>query len=479
MPESNEKWINLQKLIDLFLTCLAFIGAYYIKQNLFFPIGGLAQTPNYYIVLLLVIIIWHITFSFLNPNMIYAKGFQFLTIYNLFKTVTASVIILSLCLFLFKIKDFSRLLVGIFYLLDLGFLILARWGLNKIFYSRRQKDYFHRNVLIVGSKKTAKEIIRNIYLNEGSAIKIVGCVEVDEREVGETVSNRVKIIGTLDDLGQILINEVVDEVLIAMPLDKIENSELYLSFIDTFGITTRIIPHWYIRKFMASRPKFYAMDFEAFLAEPVLVLGTAPQKQEELLIKTVFDYTIAVIGLILTLPLFPIFACAIKLFSRGPVFYKQYRSGLYGRKFNVLKFRTMVPNAEALLPDLLPYNEASGAVFKMKNDPRIIPVIGRFLRKTSLDELPQLINILRGEMSIVGPRPPIPKEVEKYELWQRRRLAMKPGITCTWQIQPNRNDIVFDDWMDLDLAYIDNWSIGLDFKILLKTIPVVVGRRGR
>ena len=479
MPESNEKWLNIQKLADLFLTCFAFIGAYYIKQNLFFPIGGLAQTPNYYIVLLLVIIIWYATFSFFNPTAIYAKDFRFLTIYNLIKAVTASVLILSLCLFLFKIRDFSRLLIGIFYLLDLGFLILMRWGLDKIFYSRRQKDYFHRNMLIIGSKKTAKEIIRNIYRSEGSAIKIVGCVEVDKGEVGETVSDRVKVIGTLDDLGQILINEVVDEILIAMPLDKIENSELYLSFIDTFGITTRIIPHWYIRKFMANRPQFYAMDFETFLAEPVLVLGTAPQKQEELLLKTVFDYTIAVIGLILTLPLFPILVCAIKLSSKGPAFYKQYRCGLYGRKFNVLKFRTMVPNAEASLPDLIPYNEASGAVFKIKNDPRIIPVIGHFLRKTSLDELPQLINILRGEMSVVGPRPPIPEEVEKYELWQRRRLAMKPGITCTWQIQPSRNDIVFDDWMDLDLAYIDNWSIGLDFKILLKTIPAVVGSRGR
>ena len=196
-------------------------------------------------------------------------------------------------------------------------------------------------------------------------------------------------------------------------------------------------------------------------------------------IKNVFDYVVAVIGLILTIPVFPIFACAIKLLSKGPVFYKQHRCGLYGRKFNVYKFRTMVPDAEAMLTDLLPYNEASGAVFKMKDDPRIIPVIGHLLRKTSLDELPQLINILKGEMSVVGPRPPIPEEVEKYELWQRRRLAMKPGITCTWQIQPNRNDIAFDDWMDLDLGYIDNWSIGLDFKILFKTIPVVLSGGGR
>jgi lipopolysaccharide/colanic/teichoic acid biosynthesis glycosyltransferase len=169
----------------------------------------------------------------------------------------------------------------------------------------------------------------------------------------------------------------------------------------------------------------------------------------------------------------------IKGFSPGSVFYTQVRCGLYGRKFTLFKFRTMVPNAEEMQDSLSVFNEATGPAFKIKKDPRIIPYIGTFLRKISLDELPQFINVLRGEMSVVGPRPPIPSEVEKYELWQRRRLSMKPGITCLWQVQPRRNDISFEQWMDMDMNYIDHWSLRLDILIILKTIPAIIFGRGR
>jgi lipopolysaccharide/colanic/teichoic acid biosynthesis glycosyltransferase len=143
------------------------------------------------------------------------------------------------------------------------------------------------------------------------------------------------------------------------------------------------------------------------------------------------------------------------------------------------KFRTMAANAEARRQELAHLDEADGPVFKIKKDPRIIPFIGTILRKISLDELAQIINILKGEMSVVGPRPPIPDEVEKYEIWQRRRLSMKPGLTCLWQVTPNRNEIGFDEWMKMDLRYIDNWSIGLDLKILLKTAQAVFMGAGR
>ena len=139
----------------------------------------------------------------------------------------------------------------------------------------------------------------------------------------------------------------------------------------------------------------------------------------------------------------------------------------------------MVSAAEKTFEDFKGLNEADGPVFKMNNDPRILPIIGKFLRKTGLDELPQLANVLRGEMSIVGPRPPIPSEVENYDIWQRRRLSMKPGITCLWQCTPNRNDVGFHEWMTMDLRYIDNWSLMLDFKILLKTASIVLTGQGR
>jgi len=176
---------------------------------------------------------------------------------------------------------------------------------------------------------------------------------------------------------------------------------------------------------------------------------------------------------------FIIIAIAIKFCSKGPVFYKQERIGLNGRKFIFYKFRSMVMDAEQRRDEVDSMNESDGPAFKIKKDPRIISYIGTFLRKTSMDELPQLINVLKGEMSIVGPRPPIPSEVEKYDNWQRRRLSMKPGLTCLWQTTPCRNDVCFDEWMNLDLQYIDNWSLGLDFKILLKTPWAMLNGEGR
>ena len=166
----------------------------------------------------------------------------------------------------------------------------------------------------------------------------------------------------------------------------------------------------------------------------------------------------------------------MKLTSRGPVLFRQERVGLHGRTFGMLKFRSMVTNAEELKARLMAQNEMSGPVFKMKHDPRITR-IGRFIRKYSIDELPQLLNVLRGDMSIVGPRPPVPSEVAKYEAWQRRRLSVRPGLTCVWQVS-GRNQISFEEWMLLDMRYIDHWSLAQDFNLILKTVPVVLTGRG-
>ena len=172
----------------------------------------------------------------------------------------------------------------------------------------------------------------------------------------------------------------------------------------------------------------------------------------------------------------PIIALAIRLSSRGPVLYRQVRCGLQGRRFELLKFRTMVEGADRMQPELAHLNVMDGPVFKAPGDPRVTRV-GRWLRRWSLDELPQLVNVLKGDMSLVGPRPPLPEEVERYEPWQRRRLAMKPGLTCLWQVS-GRSELDFGTWMAMDLAYIDHWSLWLDFKILLRTVPAVLGGRG-
>ena len=199
-------------------------------------------------------------------------------------------------------------------------------------------------------------------------------------------------------------------------------------------------------------------------------------KPIQLGLKRIFDIASSGFALLVLAPLLVAVAIGIKLTSKGPILFKQERVGHHGRRFFMLKFRSMVVNAEELKAKLVAQNEMSGPVFKMKHDPRIT-AIGRFIRKYSIDELPQLINVLRGEMTVVGPRPPIPSEVEKYEAWQRRRLSVRPGLTCVWQVS-GRNQISFEEWMYLDMQYIDHWSLSRDFALILKTVPVVLTGRG-
>ena len=200
-----------------------------------------------------------------------------------------------------------------------------------------------------------------------------------------------------------------------------------------------------------------------------LSIVDVPSNSLSLTLKSMGDIYFSILAMILLIPVFLTIALIIKVSSKGPVFFMQERIGLRGRKFKLFKFRTMVVNAEEQLKKLQARNEADGPVFKIKDDPRITSV-GRFLRKTGLDEFPQFLNVIRGEMSLVGPRPPLEEEVKQYERWQLRRLSVKPGITCTWQIVPNRHDVSFEEWMELDLYYIDNWNLSKDFGLFFKTV---------
>jgi exopolysaccharide biosynthesis polyprenyl glycosylphosphotransferase len=205
---------------------------------------------------------------------------------------------------------------------------------------------------------------------------------------------------------------------------------------------------------------------------PLLHFRTTRAKEWELLVKRIFDFTASGLGILVLSPLFLVMAVLIKVTSKGPVFFKQNRLGLAGRRFTLYKFRTMRQGAHTVLSDVTDLNAMTSPEYKEKKTAWITPV-GRFMRKFSIDELPQLFNVFVGHMSVVGPRPTVPDEVEKYKDWQRRRFSMKPGITCLWQVN-GRNNIAFEEWMKLDLEYLDNWSLWLDTKILLKTVPVVL-----
>jgi exopolysaccharide biosynthesis polyprenyl glycosylphosphotransferase len=226
------------------------------------------------------------------------------------------------------------------------------------------------------------------------------------------------------------------------------------------------------------QPSIARARFDDVLGLPGLVLRSAPSASWELVCKGMLDRVGALIGLVVTLPLLVVIAAGIKCTSPGPVLFRQRRGGLHGRPFVMLKFRTMTTNAEMQRVELEVFNRMTGPVFKVDNDPRVTP-FGRFLRRTSLDELPQLWNVLRGDMSLVGPRPLPLYEVEKItDVAHRRRLSMKPGLTCLWQIA-GRNEVTsFDDWVRLDLKYIDTWSLALDVRILLRTVPAVLLGRG-
>ncbi len=479
LKEHSTFILDMQKLIDVGITAFSFIAAYFIKRNLLPEnLRALSIGPNYYIILLLIIIAWYISFKWMGMYMSYRQQpfSQFFVV--ILKSCLMGMILVSIAMYVLHIQGVSRLLMGLFLLIDVFFLTLFKFITFKTLEKVRTDGLNTRNILIVGSKKRAREVIEVVGKNKATGYIVLGCFEVDEEKLGQTVAYDCKVIGLVKDLEDYLRNNVVDELIFAMSLKNLEHGDRYLSFAENMGIKVRIIPDWEIH-YLMYRPDIVAVRFEDFLGVYTMAFQSTPQNEGKILIKHVGDFFGALILIILLLPVFVFIAVAIKICSKGPVFYTQERLGQNGRKFMVYKFRTMVEHADELLKELEEMNEADGPAFKIKNDPRIIPFIGSILRKTSLDELPQLFNVLRTEMSLVGPRPPIPKEVDEYSVWQRRRLSMKPGMTCLWQIAPRRNDLSFEEWMKLDLKYIDNWSLFNDFKILLLTAKAVLSGAGR
>jgi exopolysaccharide biosynthesis polyprenyl glycosylphosphotransferase len=289
---------------------------------------------------------------------------------------------------------------------------------------------------------------------------------VDLAALGERYLGRTK------KLVELLRNEVVDEVIIVLPPWRFaEQSSLEtIQLCAAVGVDVTIVSD-------LPETQTAKLTFHRLLGVPGVTLSSAhPRPLWASALKRTIDVVGAIIGLGITLPFWPLTALAIKLESPGPVFFVQRRCGLRGRTFPFCKFRTMRVDAEERFADVAKYNEVSGPVFKMKNDPRLTRV-GRFLRKYSIDEIPQFLNVLVGHMSLVGPRPPIPGEVTLYELEHRRRLSVRPGLTCLWQVS-GRSLIPFEDWVRLDLQYIDGWSLLLDLRILLRTLPAVLKADG-
>ncbi len=332
----------------------------------------------------------------------------------------------------------------------------------------RLRGYNYRAILIVGTNETAQNIAASIERHRFWGYKILGFIterdETRRRQIG-----RYPVLGPIAEIPNIVERQVVDEVFFALDRRRLNLLEDLLLSLEEQGVRTRIT----LNLFPHARAKVEVGTLDGL---PMMTYSTTPTNELLLLSKRLTDIGISAVLLALALPLMLLVALLIKVGSRGAVLFHQTRCGLNGRLFTLYKFRTMVDNAEQRRQELAHLNEMRGPAFKLRKDPRVTR-LGRFLRKFSLDELPQLWNVLKGDMSLVGPRPPVPDEVAEYKRWQRRRLSMRPGLTCLWQVS-GRNEVDFNEWMKLDLEYIDSWSPLLDLRILARTIPVVLTGRG-
>ena len=329
-----------------------------------------------------------------------------------------------------------------------------------------------RDVLIVGSGPRAQALCRALCEPDGvgkNDVRLVGVVDTNNHAVTDHVVQR-RLLGTLDDLETVLMRTVVDEVIVALPIkscyQQIQNA---IHTCERLGVQSTYLADIF-------QPSLGRVRYEQGHPLPIRTVMVV-RDDFRLALKRAMDIVGSALGLVFLTPLLIAIAALIKVTSPGPVLFVQRRYGLNKRLFPMYKFRTMIPDAEGLQPTLEESNEARGPVFKIAKDPRVT-WIGRLLRRASLDELPQLWNVLKGEMSLVGPRPLPMRDVGRFrEAWLMRRFSMRPGLTCLWQIA-GRSNLGFDAWVELDLEYIDNWSLRLDCLILLKTIPVVLRGTG-
>ncbi|MBU2578065.1 sugar transferase [Patescibacteria group bacterium] len=335
LREKSTLILRAHKLLDICLTAAAFIAAYFIKRELLpEPLRGLTTAPNYYIVLLVVIIIWFLTFDVLGLYASFRQQALGQVIGNMVKAVSLSMLVLFLFMYILKVKDVSRVMIGIFYLLNIGLLALSKGIAYKMLQHYRSQGFNFRSVLIVGSKERARDTIDTIGDSLKAGFKILGCLDVDGTPVGQSVKNGVKVIGMIEQLKEILTDNVVDELIFAIPLRMIPEAEKYITVAEYMGISVRIIPDWQLH-YLMYRPGLAKIEFEEFLGLPTMTLKTTPPNQGELLIKTVFDYLFAFSVLVILLPVFLAISLLIKLSSTGPVFFKQERMGLNGRRLGV------------------------------------------------------------------------------------------------------------------------------------------------
>ncbi|HEY1167873.1 MAG TPA: sugar transferase [Candidatus Limnocylindrales bacterium] len=371
-------------------------------------------------------------------------------------------------LYFFKLPNVSRLLLIAVFPSLAAAAIGIRVVVRQILVFARDHGRNVRYMLVLGTSARAVAFADLVESHADLGLVVIGYLKADASE-DNVVLDR-PLLGMIDDLEAVLHSQIVDEVAICLPFSMEELIEQAVYVCEQEGKVVRIP--------VAPVERVLTMSqLESVDGVGVYSLANGPDRAVSLAVKRLIDIIGATVLMVVLSPLMAVLGLAIKLDSKGPVLFRQERVGLHGRPIRVLKFRSMSADAEQRLGALRDHNEINGHAFKLANDPRTTRV-GRFLRRLSLDELPQLWNVLRGQMSLVGPRPPLPGEVANYDTWHRRRLSMKPGMTGLWQVGARRSP-EFDHWVQQDLEYIDSWSLWLDFKIIARTVPAVLSGTGR
>ena len=470
--------IQMFRLFDQLVLVLCAVGIIYFRPEILMRGGDHILEATFHIEdaigMLILLIGWIGIFDYFiryKADRLVALNTQ---LKSLLKASSLATFWLMLVSVMFSVRSFNLLNIVFFFAIVTIVGIISRLAMRMVLLGARRSGYNYRFLLVVGANERALQVTRRINEKRELGYKIVGFVAETPEARDEWNANgehEWKVLGLLRDLRGILTEERVDGIIVSLPVDSrfSDISEVVRSARD-LGIVVRLMPDFSDGNFLLRN-----MHVEEFEEECVITLFRE-RLLMQLLLKRLVDASLSLIVLVLLSPLFLLVALLIKITSPGPVFFVQNRVGMNQRKFRLYKFRSMVVDAEAKMAELAHLNERDGPAFKIENDPRITR-IGRFLRKTSIDELPQLLNVLSGEMSLVGPRPPLPDEVRKYEWLFRKRLSVKPGITCIWQIS-GRNHVSFDRWMEMDHEYVENWSLWLDLKILFKTVPAVLLSRG-
>jgi len=454
-------------LSDIVLINAAFLLAYFMRYELEW--GGKVEDFSYAPVraylpvglVLTVILLAVFGFEGLYRR---PRGVSwFNQVYDLFSGTTIGIAILVVLYFGLRPYYFSRLMFAYSWLLITVFLGFSRSVVGFVQAHLRKRGIGVERCLIVGAGRVGRTIMQNLVAQPELGYQVIGFLDDDPQKRIDI--GRFKALGATAEVARILETEEVDDVIITLPWMSHRKILAIMDQCQKQGVRFRFVPD-------LLQMSLSQVDIDEINGIPLIGIREVSIRGTSLLVKRAIDVTASAFGLLFLSPLILLVAMAIRLESRGPVLFRQRRVGKDGRAFTCYKFRSMWHGAEEQAEQLTDFNETRGITFKMRNDPRLTRV-GRVIRRTSIDELPQLYNILRGEMSLVGPRPPLPSEVERYEDWHRKRLEVAPGLTCLWQVM-GRSLLPFDEMVMLDIYYIENWSLGLDFRILLRTIPTVI-----